>query len=268
LKYYSRNSLTMSTIFRRLASTAPYLTPEKPEKIKQLLKPLGVLTKPLSMPNDEKKSFQERKADFLDVKKNRIRREELKEEFAKSSFDHIYGMRDTGGKIFTAPPKMFTDDEALYMPNIVGKSLTDTFGGETTLLQLLSTKETNIVRMFSSSLGQQQIKEFTKDLDLGHLGVRLVDVNTPTSWVNRLLVKWSKKSIRKSEIGENEDFHKYLIASQTLTPALRKSIGASNILAGYLYVVDVNGKIRWATSGATMADEKQRLLNVLKSLKI
>lgn len=256
----------MSRVFRRLASTAPLLTPEKPERIVQLLRPIGVATKPLVSQNPEKKTFAERKADFLDAKKNRIRREELKEEFAKSSFADIYGMRDTGGKIFTAPPKMFSAEEALYMPNIVGKSLTDpSLVGESSVLQLLSNRGPSILRLFSSSLGQQQIKQFTEDVDIKD--VRLVDVNMPTSWINRMLVKFSARSILKKEIGDNAASHKYLIAGEVMTPITRKALGAINNLAGYLFVCDSDGKIRWAASGSPVGDEKQRMLGVLDTLK-
>lgn len=259
----------MSFILKRWASTAPKVAKfqaERPEEIVKLLKPIGLISKPSLNMVHESKTFKEKREELMDPKKNRVRREELKKELAKSSFEHVYGFRHTGGKIFTAPPFPFDEQSALYMINIKGKLLGSNEIGETTLYHQLSSTSPTLVRLFSSALGQQQIKEFTQGSDLRSLGVKVVDVNIPVNWINRLLVKWFGKKIYRQEVGDSADIHKYLVASEKISPSLRKSIMATNELAGYLYVVDKNGKIRWATSGPVIENEMTEMLNIIKSL--
>lgn len=259
----------MSFILRRWASTASQASKfqaERPDEIVKLLKPIGLASKPSVNVTHESKTFKEKREDLMDPKKNRSRREELKKELAKSSFESVYGFRHTGGKIFTAPPHPFDEQHALYMINLKGKLLGSNEIGDTTLYRQLSSQSPTLVRLFSSALGQQQIKEFTEGVDLRSLGVKIVDINVPANWINRLLVKWFGKSIVKSEVGDNADIHRYMVASEKISPPLRKSILATNDLAGYLYVVDKNSKIRWATSGPVIENEKNEMLQVLKSL--
>lgn len=264
---FSEKKTFMALVFRRWASTTPVFKPERPEEIRQLLRPIGLVTKPL--PNAEQsptKTLQERKAEFMDVKRNRLRREELKEEFKKSSFEDIYKFRHTGGKIFTAPPKPFSKEESLYMINVHGNRLDDSMRSESSLAHLLSSTKPNLVRLFSSALGRSQIEAFTPHNETAALGLNLVDVNIPTSWINRLLVKWFSSRIRKSEIHDPKN-HKYLLANGSLSKSEKSAIYATNQLAGYLYVVDRDGKIRWATSGPPIGDEKQRLMAILEELR-
>lgn len=257
----------MALAFKRWASTVPVFKPERPEEIKQLLRPIGLLSKPpTNAEQSHSKTLQERKAEFMDVKRNRIRREELKEDFKKSSFEEIYKFRHTGGKIFTAPPTSFSKDESLYMINVHGNRLDDSMRSDSSLAHLLSSKTPNLVRLFSSTLGRSQIEAFTTREEITALEINLVDVNIPTSWVNRLLVKWFSGRIRKFEIHDPEN-HKYLLANGKLSKSEKSAISATNELAGYLYVVDKEGKIRWATSGPPVGDEKHRLMAVIGELR-
>lgn len=233
--------------------------PERPQDIKNILKPLGLVNLPKSTTEIKKKTFKEKKADFLDLQKNRARREELKNEFFKSSFEHIYNFRHTGGKIFHSPKHMFNKESSLYMPNIRGIRIDDNTKMSVPLFQLLSKTKPNIIKLFSSVAGKKQIDNYTTGLSSNE--VNMIEINSPTSWMNRFLVKLFSGKIRKATDS------KYLIAEEKLTPEIVEALYAFNDLAGYLYLVDGNAKIRWATSGPPSDEEKQKFQKFLKQLE-
>lgn len=231
---------------------------EKPESIKTLAVPIGVEKKPSITDNDgvDHRTREEKKRDFTDMDKNRARREELKAEFARSTFAPIYQFRDTGGKIFRGPTLPFSEQEALYMPSIRGLTLNKV---ETGTWQFLGEKPT-VVRIFGSSLAEKQLESYTDEIDFESLGAVLLDVNVPTNFVNEWLVKLSANKLKQALKG---NFHKYMICRKGVTPEVRTSIAAGNPLAGYLYVLDSQGKIRWATAGPAEAGEVETVKSLL-----
>lgn len=238
----ARNKVVFPLQFRRWAS----FKPEKPSEIQKLSAPIGV-KQPLQFePKD--RTFKDKRRDFMDLKKNRLRREELKQQFAQSSFASIYGFRDTGGKFFVSAPKSWNVDKALYMPNINGTLIGS--GLDTRLVDLLDKQKFTIVRLFSSDIAKKQIDSFISHFS-GWDHVNLVDINAPTSFVNRWLVRWHHKKIQKSLLGP---FHKYLIAP-FIPDDVRKALKSENELGGYVFVVDKLGKIRWASSGPALDSE-------------
>lgn len=248
----------MSLLFRRLQST---FRAERPQDIRKIASPLGLAKPPRVEVEQKPRTWSEIKKDWTDLDKNRQRREELKSEFFKSSFENIYNFRHTGGRIFSAPKFMFTPESSLYMPNIRGNRLDDGSNLNTSLLALLSKTSPNVVRIFSSQAGRAQLDGFVDGVDFAALQTNRVDVNVPTSWINRLLVRAFSGKIQRA----GSDV-KYLLADEKLNTETRQALCAPNDLAGYLYVVDKNHKIRWAAAGAPIEDEKKRLVSYLKEL--
>lgn len=256
------NRSTVSKTYQlclRYASNTSFKA-EKPESIKTLAIPLGVEKKPAITDNDgvDRRTKEEKKRDFTDMDKNRARREELKREFARSTFAPIYQFRDTGGKIFRGPAIPFNAKEALYMPNLRGHTLDKL---ETGTWQFIGEKPT-VVRLFGSTLAEKQLESYTDGIDFESLGAMLLDVNVPTNFVNEWLVKLSSNKLKQTLKG---NYHKYMICRKGITPEVRDSIAAGNPLAGYLYVLDSQGKIRWATAGPAEAGEAETVQSLLVS---
>lgn len=247
----------MSKVLRRLYA----FKAEKPSAIKRLVYPIGQPEKPLIGENSgvDDRTWKQKKDDFLDMQKNRQRREELKAEFRQSTFQPIYQFRDTGGKFFTSPPEPWNANKARYMPNFVGLTLDKAETSSTTYLG----SGLSVVRLFSTTVGQKQVATYTEGLDFEKAGISLLDLNTPTSWVNLKLVQFFSGSIRRSLLGP---FHNYLICYKGVSPELRSSIWAANELGGYLYVVDKHLKIRWAASGEATEADRKLFKDVLKQL--
>jgi ATPase complex subunit ATP10 len=240
---------------------------EKPETIKLLDRPIGVEKPPSELDNQgiDTRTVEQRRADMQDYDKHLRRREELKQEFAKSSFDAIYRFRDTGGKFWIAPGSYFKSAKALYMPNFFGRTLA-TFekSGTTAVLK----GKISIVRVFSSHAGEQQTQTFFNG-DVNSVtedGFQIVDVNVPDSFVKEIFVKMFLRKLRNS-FADGSRHARYFISRAGVTKSLRKSIDADNMYGGYLYLVDRNCKIRWAACGIATPDEKTNLWKFIEALK-
>lgn len=248
-------------LFRRLMSgKVSAFTPEKPGSIRTLLKPIGQETPAVRGENsgNEARSWEEIKTSMMDSKRNRRIREELKKELAKSSYSSIYQFRDTGGKFFRSAPALFAAEEALYMPNFCGQDLS---GQKTTLVDLIA-QQVCLVRIFTTMVAEKQTSTFLDNINLTESNLRLVDVNVPTNWLNEKLLKWNAGRIRRSL---KNDHHYYMISRRGVTPEVRRLIWAENVLGGYLYVVDKQGKIRWAASGTASANELSTLHSIIST---
>lgn len=256
-KYAER---VLPLVLRNGYASAPTFKAEKPETIKTLAIPIGVKEKPAITDNDgiDHRTKEQKKADFTDMSKNRVRREELKKEFTKSSFSPIYEFRDTGGKIFRGPSRPFGPKESMYMPNFRGITLDKV---ETGTWQYIGERPT-VVRIFGSTLAEKQLDTFTDNIDFEALGITLLDLNIPTNIINEWLVKFSTGKLQQTLKGP---FHKYMICRKGVTFEVRDTIAATNNLAGFLYILDKQGKIRWATAGPAEAGELELVTSLLSS---
>ncbi|ORY78948.1 ATP10 protein-domain-containing protein [Protomyces lactucae-debilis] len=153
----------------------------------------------------------------------------------------FHAMRQAGGKQWTAPRLLFRQDKALYFPNVKGNLLSS--GKEVELRVLLEEAQTAgskafLVRCFSATSGEEQVR------GLGEaLGVATIDLNMQT----------------------NAQQARYLIMDGGYASQLRY-IGAVNAYVGYTYLLDLDGKIRWASSGALTETEQASLAKVASKL--
>lgn len=259
-------SLGAMRVFRSLFVARFYSSfkAERPQDIKTIVSAIGIKSPITEQVVKPKRTWKDVKNDLTDIEKNKQRREELKQEFFKSTFDNIYNFRHTGGRIFHAPKYMFKASASLYMPNIAGTRIDgDSAATDTSLIPLLSRTKPNVIRLFSSRAGQDQIDEYVQDPLLSDENfVNRVDINIPTSWTNRMLVKLFSGSIRKT-IPKNT---KYLIGKE-IPNETAEALRIYNKLAGYLYLVDKDLKVRWAAAGPPIDDEKARLVTYLNELQ-
>ncbi|ANB11332.1 Atp10p [Sugiyamaella lignohabitans] len=274
----ARNQLTVTAaVAAGISRVSPYILQsrnlrtefkaEKPEKIKLLDRPIGSTKPPGALDNQgiDTRTAQERKEQMRDYQRHLRRREELKQEFAKSSFEDIYQFRDTGGKFWVAPGAYFKQERSLYLPNFWGRTLA-TFekSGSTAVLK----DKISIVRVFSSHAGEQQLQTYF-DGDVNTIkedGFQIVDINVPDSFVKEFFVKMFLRKLRKS-LPDSSRHARYFISRKGVTPELRQSILAENIYGGYLYLVDGNCKIRWAAAGPATPDEKTNLWKFVRALQ-
>lgn len=243
---------------------------EKPELIKLYDRPIGDTSAPGGLDHQgiDNRSFDERKRDLKDYKRHLARREELKDQLFKSSFDAIYRFRDTAGKFWIAPGSYFKKDKSLYMPNFWGQTLAS--GIESTDTTSVLAGKISVVRVFSSVVGETQTKSFfqtdpNKMIEKEE-GFQIVDINNPDSVIKEWIVKLFKGKLRKQVLDPARHSH-YFICRKGVSNHVRTSIKAENVYGGYVYLVDEDCKIRWAACGVATKDEKANLARFIKALK-
>jgi ATPase complex subunit ATP10 len=240
--------------------------PEKPDSIVTLNRPIGVREIPEVTDNDgvDRRSLKQKTDEFKDQERRKMEREEILAEFRKSSFDHVYGFRDTGGKFFYGPKSIWPKEQALYMPNMIGKTLSKNLIATSDLLK----DRISIVRLFNSRAGELQTHSFFPEspYTMAEDGFQIVHINNPEHAVNEWLVRLFSGSLKR-QFTDADRYHRYLICRKGMTKSVRATISATNPLGGYLYVVDRDLKIRWAGSGVALPEERDLLWKCVNHLK-
>ena len=177
------------------------------------------------------------------------------------------------GKTWIAPPKLFKADKSLYFPNLQGRTLgpprrevRDT----TDILITPSPGIISVVAIFSSMWGQNQVATFMDDLAIARVieenegKVQRVDVNIEENTLKAMLITLFVPSLRKQIPKDRHD--KYFIVRQGVTDEIRSQVGLMNGRVGYVYLVDSQGRIRWAASGVANGEEKEALVKGVRRL--
>jgi ATPase complex subunit ATP10 len=86
---------------------------------------------------------------------------------------------------------------------------------------------------------------------------QVVRINVETNWFKALLIRLFSGSLRR-KLGR-ENWGRYFLVRRGLTDEIRGAIGAVNGSVGYVYLVDAEGRIRWATSGSPAEGEIEGL---------
>lgn len=191
------------------------------------------------------------------------RQKKLDYEITHSPFYESRSFRNTNGKIFTPPISYFKLDKAKYFPDFIASTLDSQ---KKSLFDLLEGK-ISIIQVYLTVSGQQCVESWFKDFDPSKfLNSQRIDVNIPANWLKGFIIGLSKNSIKKT-IPEDR-WNKYFILPDHIWQYdVREKLLCDNMCSGYLYVVDHNGKIRWATSGSANEDESKLFEKVLKGLQ-
>lgn len=181
-----------------------------------------------------------------------------------NSFYHL------NGKILSPPPSYFREDKSLYFPTFQCTNLNKTTHNLSAVLQ----GKVSILRVFSAKSGEEQINSYVseyldedgyKKLQETHPNVQIVDVNVPT--VNSsIFAKILVSSIRKNIPPSRRETY-YVVEKNLFSASVMKTLKCENKCAGYLYLIDANGKIRWVTSGAATDAEKSCLWTAVRGLQ-
>lgn len=117
---------------------------------------------------------------------------------------------------------------------------------------------------------QNQVKSFMDHPDVaevleGSKGIiQRVDINIEQNKLKAMLITFFVPSLRKTIPEDRHD--KYFIVKQGVTDEIRSQVGLVNGKVGYVYLVDGQGKIRWAASGVATDDEIEALVKGMERL--
>ncbi|KAK0482191.1 F1F0 ATP synthase assembly protein Atp10 [Armillaria novae-zelandiae] len=213
-----------------------YHEPYDEEPLPYLSRPLGVRHRPTT----SRLNTTERLKEYLDPEKLMAERELLVKEASKGYFHDLNRTRRHGGKTWLAPKSLIREDQALYFPDIQGKSLkgrnkntTDLCIGRITVLAVITTRISEFhVKGFSES---------TNDRYLSNPLYQFVQINLQENLLKSLLVNLFANSL-------------------TFSHTSRATLHISRVdRVGYVYLVDENLKIRWAGSAGATVEEAQTL---------
>lgn len=235
------------------------------EKSRPITKPFG-FNAPTVLGHDSASLM-----DAFSLSAKERRQKQLDHDIVHSPFYESKSFTNTHGKIFTPPVSYFKKEKAKYFPSFSGETLSS---GKRALYDVLKGKVT-ILRIFSTISGQNCIDTYTPDslsaegyaqLQEQHPRVQIVDVNLPQSWIKGLFVKMAKTNLRAIIPPARHDTY-FLVPSRTFGVDVKKTLMCDNACSGYIYVLDEDAKIRWATSGYAVEDESKVLWKTIRGLE-
>ncbi|KAG8824595.1 Mitochondrial ATPase complex subunit atp10 [Serendipita sp. 401] len=236
----------------------------------QLLpRPLGVREKPRWTPL----SIGERKDAFLDQEARKEREKILMKLSSEAYYSDVHKMSFHAGKRWIAPEQLIKEERSLYFPNLSGKtlgpsprySLADspelqkrnqmeygplipTTNGNAHAAQIAQ-GNVSIIAIVNSQISHEQIKAWTASVAekwRPHERFRLITVNVQQNPLRTFLVSFFTSRLKQ---GIPRQFHQSYIISYDNVDFIRDAIGLENKFVGHVYLVDWQGRIRWAGCG-------------------
>lgn len=199
------------------------------------------------------------------------RKRQLDHDIAHSPFYESKSFANTKGKIFSPPISYFKQDRAKYFPSFLATPL---LGKAQELYDMLANK-VSIIRIFSTLSGETCTKTYVGDyldregyeeLQAKFPNSQIIDLCIPQSKVKSLFVSLGSLSVRRT-IPESRLDKYFIIPHGYFDVDTRQILKCDNTCSGYLYVVDEQGKIRWATSGNATESEMEIFFKCLRGLQ-
>lgn len=259
---------TLSPVYNR----TPRFVNTLKEASKLALTKSEPITKPFGF--DDKVTLQDTSESILKMfsKKKRDRRlRQLDHDIVHSPFYESKSFTNTKGKIFTPPVSYFKQDRAKYFPNVVATSL---LGNKRELYALFADK-VSLVRIYTTLSGENCTKTYLDGYldEAGYVrlleeypNVQIVDLSLPQSWIKGVFLSMGSGTLRRSLPKARQDMY-FTLAHGYFDVDTRKALKCDNACSGYLYVVDEQAKIRWATSGNATDSEKEILWMTVRGLE-
>lgn len=206
-----------------------------------LNRPIGFPSPPTSVPLPP--SFRQRTRDLLSTPNQH---KQILEEEGGSYWADFHAMRVNNGKQWIAPKHLFKAEKSLYFPNLRGRTLTS---DDAELLPLFN--KPSLIRVYSATSGEEHIHKLGDES-----GLQIIDINIQTNAIKYALLKLFLGRIKA--LIEPHRHDRYFILGSGWERRL-KIIGATNAYVGYAYLLDKEGKIRWASCGRLTEDERETL---------
>lgn len=197
----------------------------------------------------------------------------MTKQIAKPYFRDWSNMRFHKGKVFVANERLFRADAALYFPNFVGKTLKkgavrsgrkDGFGGLGRDTCEIMSGKVSVVSLVGNAWAEAQAATFCgpeknpalhEVLRENEELVQRVEINYENNYLKYwILMFFGTPQLRKCRTVEEQG--RYFIVRRGMSDIVKESIGFLNEKGGYVYLVDCEGKIRWA--GSAEAEERER----------
>lgn len=199
------------------------------------------------------------------------RQKQIDFDILHSPFYDFKGFHNTKGKVFRPPISYFKREKSKYFPNIAGTTLA---GDYKTLDQLLKGKVT-LLRVYTSIQGEKCVNSYVEDY-LSQQGydeflkkyprAQIVDLNVAQSWIKGLFVSFAKSNLRKLVPPLRQGKY-FMLPNKMFSQQVRRNLQCENEVAGYLYLLDDEGRIRWASSGFTDEKESEVLWRAVKGIE-
>ncbi|EGV66329.1 hypothetical protein CANTEDRAFT_112077 [Yamadazyma tenuis ATCC 10573] len=261
------NSTKVPRFLKTIAETSkPPLT-----KSKVVNKPFG-LPVPILL-NPKSNSKRSLRNEFLGSEAKEMRQRQLDHDIKHSPFYESKSFTNTNGKIFSPPISYFKADKSLFFPNFNGNVIN---GNETQIHKLFKDK-VSLVRVFSTVSGEKCTETYFKSVDgVDYLKdyeqfeqvypkAQVIDINIPIGWAKRLVVSLAKPGIKKSLPVSRQNTY-FVLPDSLFSYDIKAELNCDNSCSGYIYLVDSEGRIRWATSGYASDSEKELLYKCLSGV--
>ncbi|KAL7412284.1 ATP10 protein-domain-containing protein [Mrakia frigida] len=171
-------------------------------------------------------------------------------------------LRQASSKVWIAPKRLLKEDRALYFPNLAGHSLRDDLSEPIIHTTDVLKGRISLVSCSGSILNTEQTGSFSTPAWVAFKhdpDFSLVQVNIQSTSLKSLLVPYFVNNIRASV--PKEQHSTYIISPSSVHDSAEGvALGMKHALAGYVYLVDENLKIRWAGSGFSTEEERKSLL--------
>lgn len=262
-RFFSGSARSLNKLVPRFVTTLKEASKPALEKSQAITRPFGFDT-PFVIGESSIK-------DVFSTSSKEKRQRQLNHDIAHSPFYESKSFSNTQGKIFTPPVSYFRREKAKYFPGFTGYTL---LNNKRSLYDVLRKKVT-ILRIFSTISGENCTNTYFDDtltaqgyerLQEKYPHTQIVDLNLPQSWVKGLFVKMAKSNLRNMIPPARHDSY-FILPNSVFLVDVKETLKCDNMCSGYLYVLDDEGRIRWATSGFANEEETAVLWKTVRGIE-
>ncbi|KAJ1038963.1 hypothetical protein NDA11_004289 [Ustilago hordei] len=222
-------------------------------------RPLPYLSFPLGLPtppSSSKPTWSETRDRLISPEYRMASRKAIVKEATRGYFHDFHAIRSHGGKTWRAPNTLIKDERALWFPRIEGTRLSDK--GKVNTVDMLRGK-VSLVALLGSKISEEHTKSFYESTVAtfgSHPRFQLVMINLQSNPLKSYLISLFTSSLRQKIPPALHPT--YLLSSQNVELE-KEAIGFHNKHVGYTYLVDAQGRIRWAGGGFAEEAEARAL---------
>ncbi|KAJ1917842.1 hypothetical protein H4219_002952 [Mycoemilia scoparia] len=209
-----------------------------------------------------KERFEKKFRDALDKDKNMEKRKEIIRKIGESYWQDFVDLRNNGTKLFAASTNIIPAKISRYLPNLEAKNLA---GKDVELVESVRGKVSLVTMEFAKfaephtqSFSQPFLEKFSTDHN-----IKCIRINIQENWLKAILLKaclpYTRAQIPKDR---QQDYFIHFGSVESL----KKSLGITNSLIGYAFLVDKSSRIRWYGNGTATDVEIETLLRLTSEL--